>query len=390
MTDRPLTLERPAALPSSRRAFDFARGLWGLTKPGIIGLLLVTTVPTMIVAADGWPKGDFGDGLALILLTLLGGILTAGGSNTFNQWFDRDIDAIMERTGDRPLPAGVVKPWHALLWGFLLATLGGIQLALTVNLLAALLAEAAVLFYVFVYTMWLKRSTTQNIVIGGAAGSIPPLVGWAAVTGEVTWTPFILFLVIFMWTPPHFWALSLKYRDDYAKANVPMLPVVHGVEETARQILLHSLTLVASTPRLAQMGASMDAGSWRRILEEEGTRAWLMADTDKRFGPNTARHVVEWYADEGAKTSAPSVMALQGCLLAQDLTPLLPDIAVPTLILAASQDDITPLNVQEMMARQIPNAVLEVYEGVGHNMKVEIPDTLAARTLDFIEGIANG
>ena len=153
---------------------------------------------------------------------------------------------------------------------------------------------------------------------------------------------------------------------------------------------LHSLTLVASTPRLAQMGASMNAGSWRRILEEQGTRAWLLADTDKRFGPNTDRHVVEWYADEGAKTSAQAVMALQGCLLAQDLTPLLPDIAVPTLILAASQDDITPLNVQEMMAQQIPNAVLEVYEGVGHNMKVEIPDALATRTLEFAESVAAG
>ena len=244
MTDRPLTLERPASLPSSRRALEFARGLWDLTKPGIIGLLLVTTVPTMIVAADGWPKGSFGEGLVLILLTLLGGILTAGGANTFNQWFDRDIDAIMERTAGRPLPAGVVQPWQALAWGVVLATLGGIQLALTVNLLAALLAEAAVLFYVLVYTVWLKRSTTQNIVIGGAAGSIPPLVGWAAVTGEVTWTPFILFLVIFMWTPPHFWALALKYREDYARADVPMLPVVSGERETRKQLMIYSVGLV--------------------------------------------------------------------------------------------------------------------------------------------------
>ncbi len=150
---------------------------------------------------------------------------------------------------------------------------------------------------------------------------------------------------------------------------------------------LHSLTLVASTPKLAQMGANMNAGSWRRILEEEGTRAWLLADTDKRFGPDTDRHVVEWYADEGAKTPAPVVLALQGCLLAQDLTPLLPEIVVPTLILAASQDDITPLDAQQMMAEQIPQAVLEVYEGVGHNMKVEIPDTLAARTLRFIDSV---
>ena len=251
MTDRPITLERPkrfersVSLPSGRRALEFARGLWDLTKPGIIGLLLVTTVPTMIVAAEGWPKGNFGEGLALIALTLLGGVLTAGGANTFNQWYDRDIDAVMERTSDRPLPSGAVQPWQALVWAVLLATVGGVQLALTVNLLAALLAEAAVLFYVFVYTIWLKRSTTQNIVIGGAAGAIPPLVAWAAVTGDVSWTALILFLVIFMWTPPHFWALSLKYRDDYARADVPMLPVVSGERETRKQLLIYSVGLVA-------------------------------------------------------------------------------------------------------------------------------------------------
>ena len=153
---------------------------------------------------------------------------------------------------------------------------------------------------------------------------------------------------------------------------------------------LHSLTLVASTPRLAQMGASMDAGAWRRILEEQGTRAWLLSDTGKRFGPDTERGVIEWYADEGAKTPAPAVLALQGCLLAEDLTPLLPDIAVPTLILAAAQDDITPLEAQQTMADRMPRATLEVFNGVGHNMKVEIPDTLAARTLEFIEGLARG
>ena len=150
---------------------------------------------------------------------------------------------------------------------------------------------------------------------------------------------------------------------------------------------LHSLTLVASTPRLAQMGQSMDAGAWRRVLEQEGTRAWLLSDTDKRFGPDTDHRVIEWYADEGAKTEAAVVLALQGCLLAEDLTPLLPGINVPTLILAASQDDITPMDVQEMMARRMPRAELEVYDKVGHNMKVEIPDTLARRTLEFIEGI---
>ncbi len=153
---------------------------------------------------------------------------------------------------------------------------------------------------------------------------------------------------------------------------------------------LHSLTLVASTPRLARMGASVNASGWRRILEEEGTRAWLLADADKRFGSNTAREVMEWYADEGAKTSAPAVMGLQRCLLAEDLSPLLPAIPAPTLILAAAQDDITPMESQELMAREIPKATLKVIEGVGHNMKVEIPDRLAAMTLDFIESLATG
>ena len=153
---------------------------------------------------------------------------------------------------------------------------------------------------------------------------------------------------------------------------------------------LRSLTLVASTPRLARMGASMDADAWRRILEEEGTRAWLMADTDKRFGPDTEHGVIEWYADEGAKTPAQVVMALQGCLLAEDLTPLLPEISVPTLILAAAHDDITPLEVQQLMAQQMPHATLQVYDGVGHNMKVEIPDALAAQTLQFCSEVEGG
>lgn len=153
---------------------------------------------------------------------------------------------------------------------------------------------------------------------------------------------------------------------------------------------LHSLALVASTPRLARMGANMDAGAWRRILEEQGTRAWLLADTDKRFGLDTERGVIDWYADEGAKTPAPAVLALQQCLLAEDLTPLLPGISAPTLVLAASSDDITPLEVQEQMSQAIPNAILEVYDGVGHNMKVEIPDTLARRTHEFLESVEAG
>ena len=153
---------------------------------------------------------------------------------------------------------------------------------------------------------------------------------------------------------------------------------------------LHSLTLVASTPRLAQMGAGVDAGTWRRTLEEEGTRAWLLSDAQKRFGPNTDTEVMEWYADEGAKTPAPVVLALQRCLLSEDLTPLLSGISAPTLLLAASQDDITPLEVQQMMRRQIPQATLELFDGVGHNMKVEIPEVLAQRTLSFIREVGQG
>lgn len=220
------------------RVVEVGRALIDLTKPGIIWLLLVTTAPTMVVAADGWP------GLDLLLLTLLGGMLTAGGANTLNQWWDRDIDGIMERTSGRPLPMGVLPPWAALAWGLSLAAVGGVQLALTVNLLSALLAEAAVVFYVVVYTVWLKRWTTQNIVIGGAAGAIPPVVGWAAVTGSVSWTAVILFAVIFMWTPPHFWALSLKYREDYARAGVPMLPVRSGEAETLKWMFWYAVALV--------------------------------------------------------------------------------------------------------------------------------------------------
>ncbi len=217
------------------------RALIELTKPGIIWLLLVTTIPAMVLAADGWP------GWGLVALTLLGGVLTAGGANALNQWFDRDIDALMERTAQRPLPRGALVPWQAFAWGVSLAVAGGIQLGLTVGWLAAVLALGAVAFYFFVYTLWLKRSTTQNIVIGGAAGAIPPVVGWAAVTGELSWSALALFLIILMWTPPHFWALALKYRDDYARADVPMLPVVSGEAVTRRQILLYAVVLWAVT-----------------------------------------------------------------------------------------------------------------------------------------------
>ncbi len=212
-----------------------------LTKPRIVVLLLVTTVPAMIVAQGGLPS------LWLVLVTLVGGSLAAAGANAINCYVDRDIDGIMSRTRDRPLPAGSLEPERALLFGISLGVVAFIVLTLGANLLSALLAMAALAFYVFVYTLWLKRSSTQNVVIGGAAGAMPPLVGWAAVTGGLGWPALVLFVIIFLWTPPHFWALALRYRSDYAKAGVPMLPVVRGVAETKRQILLYSVLLVASS-----------------------------------------------------------------------------------------------------------------------------------------------
>jgi protoheme IX farnesyltransferase len=212
-----------------------------LTKPRIISLLLITTVPAMMVAKHGMPS------LWLIALTLVGGTLAAGGANTINCYFDRDIDGIMARTRKRPLPAGSISPERALLFGVGLGVASFAILAAGVNLLSAALAMAALAFYVLVYTVWLKRSSVQNIVIGGAAGAMPPLVGWAAVRGSLDWPVLVLFGIIFLWTPPHFWALALRYRTDYAKAGVPMLPVVRGEAETNRQILLYSVMLAAAS-----------------------------------------------------------------------------------------------------------------------------------------------
>ena len=210
-----------------------------LTKPRIIELLLVTTVPTMVLAERGIPS------IWLMTATVVGGTLAAGGANVINQYIDRDIDDVMRRTRHRPLPAQAVTPSRALAFGIGLSIFSFAFLTLTVNLLAALLAASAIGFYVFVYTMWLKRSSPQNIVIGGAAGCVPVLVGWAAVTGTVEVPALVLFAIVFYWTPPHFWALALRFKGDYAAAGVPMLPVVRGEAETARQIVLYSVLLVA-------------------------------------------------------------------------------------------------------------------------------------------------
>src|SRR5271154_6225041 len=210
-----------------------------LTKPKVQSLLLLTTIATMYVAGDPSPL--------LVALTCLGGYLSAGGAGAVNHWFDRDIDARMARTATRPIPSGRISPRAALLFGCALAALSLLELSLTVNPLAAALSFSGFLGYVFVYTVWLKRRTPQNIVIGGAAGAVPPLVGWAAVTGSVSGTAVLLFFVVFFWTPPHFWALSLLMKDDYEKVGVPMLPVVRGETETRRQILLYSALLYAVT-----------------------------------------------------------------------------------------------------------------------------------------------
>jgi protoheme IX farnesyltransferase len=220
---------------------DTIRAYVALTKPRIIVLLLIITVPAMVLAGGAVPS------LALIVATLVGGTLAAGAANAINMYLDRDIDEVMRRTRQRPLPGHLIEPDRALRFGFVLAAGAYGFLALTVNVLAALLALAAVAFYVFVYTMWLKRTTDQNIVIGGAAGAVPVLVGWAAVTGSLAWPAVVLFAVVFVWTPPHFWALALRIQDDYAAAGVPMLPVVRGRDETRRQIFLYSLVLFGVT-----------------------------------------------------------------------------------------------------------------------------------------------
>jgi protoheme IX farnesyltransferase len=228
-----------AARPGARVV---VRDYLTLTKPKVQSLLLFTTVTTMYIA--GTPS------VGLVLLTCLGGALSAGGAGAVNHWADRDIDALMSRTASRPVPAGRVSPRAALTFGIALQVASFALLSLTVNVLAACLALSGFLGYVFVYTLWLKRSTPQNIVIGGAAGAVPPLVAWAAVTGSLSWNAIYLFAIVFYWTPPHFWALSLLMKDEYAKAGVPMMPVARGEDETRRQIVLYTglLFLVTQLP----------------------------------------------------------------------------------------------------------------------------------------------
>ncbi|MBU6315392.1 MAG: heme o synthase [Acidobacteria bacterium] len=216
-------------------------GFVALTKPRIIELLLITTVPTMVLAEQGWPSWG------LLAVTLVGGTLAAGGANAINMVVDRDIDRLMPRTQGRPLVTGLVGPREAMVFAIVLEVLAFAVLWKWANLLSAVLALSAMLFYVFVYTLWLKRTSTQNIVIGGAAGAVPVLVGWAAVRNDVAWAPVVLFVVMFLWTPPHFWALAIRYADDYRAASVPMLPAVSTLEVTVRKMVLYTAVMVAGT-----------------------------------------------------------------------------------------------------------------------------------------------
>jgi len=225
----------------ARTRMDTFAAYVALTKPRIIELLLVTTIPAMLLAANGWPP------LGTALGTLLGGTLAAGGANTMNSYLDRDIDAIMHRTGARPLATGALPARNALILGAVLSISAVIALLVLTNLLAAVLGALAILMYVVGYTMVLKRRTSQNIVWGGAAGCMPVLIGWAAVTGSLTWTPFVLFAVVFFWTPPHYWPLSMRYKADYAAANVPMLPVVADTTAVAQRIIRYVWAMVAAS-----------------------------------------------------------------------------------------------------------------------------------------------
>ncbi len=234
-----MTLLAPGPVAGSRRALDVVRAYVALTKPRIIELLLVATVPPMVIAAEGFPP------VWLIVNTLVGGLLGAGSAQSFNSVIERDIDAVMRRTRRRPLPRHQIEPGHALTFAVVLGVASFVYTAALVNLLAAVLILAANAYYVVVYTLLLKPRTVHNVVIGGAAGCMPVVVGWAAVTGEVSLTAWLLFGVIFFWTPPHSWTLAMKYMEDYRRGGVPMLPVVAGRAETARQSLMYSAAMVA-------------------------------------------------------------------------------------------------------------------------------------------------
>ena len=291
----PATTSALPALAGRRSVRVVARSLFALTKPRIIELLLVTTIPTMLLAQRGLPS------VRLLVVTLIGGAFAAGSANTINCYLDRDIDAVMRRTSRRPLarptPLAVIKPAEALVFGILLGTASTVLLGTLVNWLSAVLADAAILFYVFIYTIGLKRRTPSNIVIGGAAGCFPVLVGWSAVTGTVSLPAVVLFAVIFFWTPPHFWALAMKFRDDYAAASVPMLPVVAPPTVVARKILIYSYVMVAAT-----LGLDPYAG-WLYTVSAAGLGAWFLLEAHR------LRRRVARIAGTGGGPPAPAAAA---------------------------------------------------------------------------------
>lgn len=277
-----------ASPPDASGPLATVSGYVALTKPRIIELLLVTTLPTMVVAAGRIP------GIWLMVATLVGGTLAAGGANAINMVVDRDIDKVMHRTRDRPLVTGVMTPRAALVFALVLEAAAFVELWTAVNLLSAVLAVSATLFYVFVYTLWLKRRSTQNIVIGGAAGAVPVLVGWAAVTDSLSWTPVVLFAIIFIWTPPHFWALAVRYRDDYQKADVPMLPAVASLRRTTREMFLYTVALLAVSLGLSLVGhlgvlytavAAVAGG----LFVWMAARLWRLAAVDRATGRDAMR-----------------------------------------------------------------------------------------------------
>ncbi len=287
-----MTTQAPAVPERQDGALSRARSTVGayvaLTKPRIIELLLVTTLPTMVVAQRGLPP------IWLMVATLAGGALAAGGANAINMVVDRDIDRLMNRTKNRPLVTGAMTPAAALVFALALEVAAFAELWLAVNLLSAVLAVSATLFYVFVYTLWLKRRSSQNIVIGGAAGAVPVLVGWAAVTDSLAWAPVVLFAIIFIWTPPHFWSLAVRYRDDYRAADVPMLPAVASMKRTTTEIVYYTVALVAVSFLLgpvAHLGwiymvtAAILGGGFLYMV----TRLWSLAQSGTVSGRDAMR-----------------------------------------------------------------------------------------------------
>jgi len=271
------------AAPRRARAAAFV----ALTKPRIVELLLVTTVPSMVLAERGLPS------VWLMAATVVGGSMAAGGANALNMYVDRDIDRLMHRTRNRPLVTGAVRPAEAILFAVALTAGSFVWLWAFVNLLSAALAAAAALFYVFVYSLWLKRTSIRNIVIGGAAGAVPTLVGWTAVTGSLDWPPVVLFAVIFYWTPPHFWALAIRYRSDYEAADVPMLPAVAGLRATARRIVAYTLALWALTLVLVPV-ASMGVLYAMAALVLGAGFLGLAVDVLRRPDPTRSMRLFGW------------------------------------------------------------------------------------------------